>query len=107
MLHIIKSKKSGQYNKSYSHLVHIYLTLLTSHPPAHLPPICYWSKVPVSNALKNKLKTSVFGVRRGLLVEKAPTETMGDFLVPQIDLKKVWGSGFFYVKGKGNGRDKM
>lgn len=34
-----------------------------------------------------------------LIDKKAPTEKMGDLVVPQIDLKKVQSSGFFYVKG--------
>ena len=36
-----------------------------------------------------------------LLIEKAPTKTMGDFQVPQIHLKKVQSPGFFYVTGRG------
>ena len=29
---------------------------------------------------------SVFGVRKGLLIKKTPTEKMGDIVVPQIHL---------------------
>lgn len=38
-------------------------------------------------------------------MEKEPTEKMGDLVVPQIHLTKVQGSGFFYVRGRGNWRD--
>lgn len=32
------------------------------------------------------------------MVEKAPTEKMGDIMVPQIHFKRTQNSGFFYVK---------
>lgn len=35
-----------------------------------------------------------------------PTEKTGDSVIPQVHFKKAQGSGFFYIKGKGNGRDK-
>lgn len=43
-----------------------------------------------------KLKISAFGVRKGLLIEKAPTEKMGGgrLVVPQIHLTEVQSSGF-------------
>ena len=53
-----------------------------------------------------KLRTSGFGVRKGLLIKKVPTEKTGALVVPQIHLPNVHISGFFYVKGRGNGRDK-
>lgn len=51
-----------------------------------------------------KIKTSGFGVKKGLLIKKAPTEKMKDLMVPQINLRKVQNLGLFYVKGKGQGR---
>lgn len=32
------------------------------------------------------------------MVEKAPTEKMGDIMVPQIHFKRTQNSGFFFVK---------
>lgn len=51
-----------------------------------------------------KLKASEFGVRKVLL--RKPTKKMGDLVVPQLHLKKVESSEFFYVKKRENGRDK-
>lgn len=53
-----------------------------------------------------KIKTSGFGVKKGLLIKKAPTEKMKEIMVPQNNLRKVQNLGFFYVKGKGHGRGK-
>lgn len=36
-----------------------------------------------------KLKLSEFGVRKDLLIEKAPTQIIGALVLPQIHLKKV------------------
>lgn len=47
---------------------------------------------------------SEFGDRKGLLIERVPTEKMVDFVVPQIHLKNVQSSNFFYVNGGENGR---
>lgn len=55
---------------------------------------------------KPKLTTSDFGVRKGLLTKKVPTEKMGSPVVPQIHGKKVQNLAFFYVRGGGNRRDK-
>lgn len=43
---------------------------------------------------------SEFGVRKILLITKTPTEKIGALVVPQIHLKKVKSSAFYYVKGK-------
>lgn len=51
-----------------------------------------------------KLKMSQFGVRKGLLIQEAAAKKMGVLVLPQIDLKKVECSGFFYVKGRENRR---
>ena len=50
---------------------------------------------------KPKLKMSEFGVKKDLLIKKAPAEKIGTLVVSQIHLKKVQSSGFFYVKGRG------
>lgn len=43
-----------------------------------------------------ELTTSEFGARKGLLMEKAPSEKMGDLLAPQIHLQGqgTWFSWF-------------
>lgn len=52
---------------------------------------------------KTQNKTSEFGVKKGVLVEKVPTEKMGALVVSPIHLKKVQSSGFLYVKVKEKG----
>ena len=59
---------------------------------------CAWSKVCAQCLEMPKLKLSEFGVRKGLLIKKAPTHKMGALVSPQIHLKKVQILGFFYVK---------
>lgn len=49
-------------------------------------------------------KTSEFGVKKGLLINRVPTEKMGAPLIPQIHLKEAQSSGFFYIKGRGSGK---
>lgn len=47
-----------------------------------------------------------FGIRKGLLIKKAPTEKMGDLVMPQTHLRKEQSSVFLYVKGRENGSNK-
>ena len=61
---------------------------------------CYRSKDHVPNASKMpKLETSESGVRKGLCIERVYALEL-----PQIHLKKARSSGFFYAKGRENGR---
>nr|KAF6474774.1 hypothetical protein HJG63_010931 [Rousettus aegyptiacus] len=71
--------------------------MLVSSPDAFLPvqSLC------VQCFERPELKMSEFGVRKGLLIKKVPTEKMGDPLVPQIHLKKIQNSAFFYIKRDG------
>lgn len=47
--------------------------------------------------VRPKLKTSGFGVKKGLSIEKMPAEKIGALVAHQIHLK-VQSSGFFYAK---------
>ena len=42
-----------------------------------------------------KLKLSELGIKKCLLIEKAPTEKMEALVIPQLFLNKVQSSGFF------------
>ena len=62
--------------------------------------------VPIHMPRTQKVKTlmSKIGVREDLLIKKVSINKMGVLVVPQIHLTKVQCSGFFYVKGRENGR---
>ena len=50
---------------------------------------CYQTKLHVSLSLERpKLRTSGFGVRKGLLIKKVPAEKMGDLMVLKSILRK-------------------
>lgn len=55
---------------------------------------------------KAKTQASEFGVRRGLLIEKVPTEKMGVLILKSI-FGKYKSSGFFYVKRSAKGRARV
>lgn len=67
----------------------------------------YWSKVNECPwCLKRpKLQTSVFGIRKGLLMEKAPTEKIGVLILLKWILRKYWvQASCSSVNGRENGR---
>ena len=50
-------------------------------------PNCYWTHIHVPQFFKKpKLKMSEFGVKKGLLMEKAPTQNLRILVMPQIFL---------------------
>ena len=63
--------------------------------------------MPDSFLKKPIFKTSESGVRRALLIKKAPAQADGEVLeVPQIHFRRALNWGAFYVKGREEGQGK-
>ena len=89
--------RTGVRSDSQASSITILLIFMSDRFPKSLMVLLVQSPC-VQRFEKPKLKTSELGVRKGLFMEKSPTEKMGALVALEIHLKKLQNSGFLHVK---------